>query len=233
MKVAIMQPYFFPYIGYFQLINAVDVFVIYDDIEYVKQSWINRNRILVNREPAYISLPIKKDSDYLPVKERILAESWNKERSKLMQRIKGAYGKAPFFREIFPVLEAGLKIESKNLFDFLHENLVLILNLLGIETKVVVSSDIGDFSKVKSVEKVLAICKSLNASEYLNPIGGVDLYDKSYFNDRGITLGFLKSKPIEYRQFNNEFQPWLSIIDVLMFNPLTEVERLLSEHETQ
>ena len=87
MKLAIMQPYFFPYIGYFQLIKSVDEFVIYDNIQYTKKGWINRNRILVNGTDYLISLPLKKDSDYLNVVDRQLAESWEKDRTKLLTLI--------------------------------------------------------------------------------------------------------------------------------------------------
>ncbi len=83
MKLAIMQPYFFPYIGYFQLINTVDEFVVYDNIEFTKKGWINRNRILVNGKDEYITLPIKKDSDFLHVKDRFLAETWSKDSAKM------------------------------------------------------------------------------------------------------------------------------------------------------
>jgi hypothetical protein len=218
MKVAIMQPYFFPYIGYFQLINAVDTFVLYDDIEYVKQSWINRNRILLNGQPAFISLPLKKDSDYLHVDQRFLAETWPKERNKLLQRVKGAYKKAPFYTEVYELVCTGLNCDELNLFEFLRHNLQLVLDFLEIKTSVVISSSLGDFSTKKSAEKVLAICETLQANQYINPIGGLDLYDKDAFAQTGIKLDFLKTQDIEYTQFGSEFIPFLSIIDVLMFN---------------
>jgi hypothetical protein len=218
MKVAIMQPYFFPYIGYFQLINAVDTFVLYDDIEYVKQSWINRNRILLNGQPAFFSLPLKKDSDYLHVDQRFLAETWPKERNKLLQRVKGAYKKAPFYTEVYELVCTGLNCDELNLFEFLRHNLQLVLDFLEIKTSVVISSSLGDFSTKKSAEKVLAICETLQANQYINPIGGLDLYDKDAFAQTGIKLDFLKAQDIEYTQFGSEFIPFLSIIDVLMFN---------------
>ena len=217
MKIAIMQPYFYPYIGYFQLMNVADVFVVYDDIQYVKQSWINRNRILINSEPSYISVPLKKDSDYLDVRERSLAPTWEKDRSKLIQRLKGAYSKAPYFKEVFEVLTRAIMSDESNLFKFLFANLLAVKDHLNIATKLVVSSELGDFKSLQSQDKVMAICKELGASQYINPIGGVDLYDKIDFSQNGMELCFLKSRPFEYAQYGGAFQAWLSIIDVMMF----------------
>ncbi|KZZ57488.1 hypothetical protein A3762_09965 [Oleiphilus sp. HI0125] len=223
MKVAIMQPYFYPYIGYFQLMNAADVFVVYDDIQYVKQSWINRNRILVNGEPSYISIPLKKDSDYLHIRDRSLAAAWEKDCLKLMQKLKGAYSKAPYFHEVFDYLKQAITASETNLFKFLFANLMAVKSLLNIGTKILVSSELGDFTTLKSQEKVIAVCKQLSASSYINPIGGLDLYDKNSFASEGIELEFIRAIPREYQQFGKPFQPFLSVIDVLMFNSPDEV----------
>jgi hypothetical protein len=118
-KLAIMQPYFFPYIGYFQLVNAVDEFVIYDNIEFTKKGWISRNRILVNGVDTYISLPLKKDSDYLHVKDRYLADTWDIERKKMLNRITESYRKAPYFKETYEVIEKCILYEDRNLFKFI------------------------------------------------------------------------------------------------------------------
>ena len=120
-KIGIMQPYIYPYIGYFQLINSVDVFVIYDDIEYTKKGWINRNRLLQNGKDEYFTIPIKKDSDFLDVKHRVLSDNWSKDRDKLINKIKNSYSKAPQFKEVFPLIEDDLNSDSKNLFDFMKE----------------------------------------------------------------------------------------------------------------
>lgn len=227
MKVAIMQPYFYPYIGYFQLMSVVDVFVIYDDIQYVKQSWINRNRILVNGESSYISIPLKKNSDYLHVRDRYLAATWDKDSLKLTQKLAGAYSKAPYFKEIYEPLKKAIVNSETNLFKFLFENLLVVKDLLSIDTKLVVSSEIGDFTALQSQDKVVAICEALGAKQYINPIGGVDLYNKNDFSQKGVELSFIKSIPEEYPQFRKPFQPFLSIIDVLMFNSIKKVKELL------
>lgn len=227
MKLAIMQPYFMPYIGYFQLINSVDKFVIYDDIQFTKKGWINRNRILVNGSDTYISLPLKKDSDYLDVKDRYLADIWDKDRRKLINRLSSAYKKAPFYEDVFPILKQVIMNDEKNLFDFIFSSLKTLLGYLGIKTELVVSSTLDISRDLKSQDKVLEICRVMEADEYINPIGGLELYDKESFMESGVHLRFLSSLPIEYKQFNNEFIPWLSVIDVLMFNSLDRVETML------
>jgi hypothetical protein len=217
MKLAIMQPYFFPYIGYFQLINAVDKFVIYDDIQYTKKGWINRNRILQNNRDAYISLPLKKASDYLDVRERYLSDTWPKEQKKLLNKISNCYGKAPYYLEIYPVLERIINNDTGSLFDYLYNSIKELMVYLDITTELIISSSLNIDPVLKSQDKVISICKNLKATLYINPIGGTQLYSKSSFSKDKIDLQFLKSNDIVYSQFENDFVPWLSIIDILMF----------------
>lgn len=217
MKIAIMQPYFLPYIGYFQLINAVDKFVIYDNIEYTKKGWINRNRILVNGADEYISLPIKKGSDFLDVKDRFLADSFDNDKKKICNKIKEAYRKAPYFTETYSLIEAIFKYEHTNLFEFIFHSIKLITQHIGINTEFIVSSTLPINHHLKAQDKVLSICEYLKTESYINPIGGLDLYKKEAFKAMGFSLFFLKTNPIVYKQFNNEFLSCLSIIDVLMF----------------
>jgi hypothetical protein len=231
MKIAIMQPYFFPYIGYFQLINAVDEFVIYDNIQFTKKGWINRNRILVNQNEDYISLPLKKDSDYLNVNQRFLSDTWPIDSKKILNRTVESYRKAPQFEQVYTLFEKCLKVEEQNLFNFVQNSLIETLNYLSINTKIVESSSIDIDHQLKSEEKVLAICKAKNASTYINPSGGIELYSKERFERNGIKLQFQKSNPIDYLQFKNEFVPWLSILDVLMFNSKEEVKSFLNNYQ--
>ena len=207
MKLAIMQPYFMPYIGYFQLIAAVDVFVAYDNIKYTKKGWINRNRFLLNGADAMFSLPLKKDSDFLNVVERELAEDFN--RDKFLNQLRGAYRRVPHFAETYPLLEQIVRYEDRNLFRFIHHSIVCICQHLGIHTEIRVSSDIAVDHELKSQDKVIALCQALGADTYINAIGGLDLYEKEVFNAFDIELKFIKSKPFEYEQFGKDFVPWL------------------------
>jgi len=227
MRLAIMQPYLFPYIGYFQLMNAVDEFVIYDNIEFTKKGWINRNRILVNGADDYITLPLKKGSDYLQVRQRQLADTWPAERKKIMNRITESYRKAPFFSTIYPALEGVFLFEDCNLFNFIYQTVQLVKEYLGINTHLIVSSAVPVDHTLKSQDKVIEICKSCNAGTYINPIGGLELYSKDVFGKAGLKLKFIKSGEIKYKQFSNDFIPWLSIIDVMMFNSKEEIKKML------
>ena len=227
MKIAIMQPYFFPYLGYFQLINAVDEFVIYDDIEFTKKGWINRNRILVNATDTIITLPLKKDSDFLHVNERFLSETWDVDRKKMLNRITESYRKATYFKEVYPIVEECIMYDDRNLFNFILHSLQSLVQYLDIHTRFIVSSSIPINNQLKSSEKVKEICKQRKAKSYINPIGGIELYNKEDFKKNNLELKFHKMKNIEYNQFGNEFIPSLSIIDVMMFNNKVEVQSKL------
>lgn len=227
MKIGIMQPYFLPYIGYFQLISVTDIFVVYDNIKYTKKGWINRNRYLASGDDAIFSVPLKKDSDSLDVVEREISDTFD--RQKLLNQISAAYAKAPYFRETFPAFERIVRHQESNLFDFILNSIRVVNEELGIKTKLVRSSSLKIDHSLKAQDKVLAICGSVGADHYINPIGGVELYDKGAFLGRNFKLSFLKTRPIEYPQFAGPFVPWLSILDVMMFNSRKQISDWLSE----
>ena len=209
-----------------------DVFVVYDNIEYTKKGWINRNRILVNGKDEYISLPLKKGSDFLQVKDRFLSDSWKSERNKLLNKISACYRKAPCFSATFSLIENVLMFEDDNLFNFIFNSLKVVKEYLGLPAQLVVSSTINIDHTLKSESKVLAICKELGATQYINPIGGVELYNKEVFENEGLELQFLQAKNVIYYQFENDFVPWLSILDVMMFNSKEKVQHFLYNNYT-
>lgn len=215
-KIAIMQPYFLPYLGYFQLMNAVDEFVIYDNIEFTKKGWIHRNRILVNGKPDYISLPLKNDSDYLNVNQRVLSVEFERERLKALGKIQSTYRKAPNFKEAFDLMKDILYYPKDNLFEFVHHSINLIKDFLDIKSKLTISSSVKINHNLKSEEKVIAICKALQAREYINPEGGLGLYKSETFDRNDIKLHFHKFDSVPYSQNAETFVSHLSIIDVLM-----------------
>jgi hypothetical protein len=225
VQVAIMQPYFLPYIGYFQLIAAVDRFVIYDTIEYTKKGWINRNRMLRNGEAVTFSLPLRKASDFLDVRDREIAPDFDP--GKLLAQFEGAYRKAPHFGDVRPLLEEILGHPDRNLFAYILNSVAACCRHLGITTPIVVSSGIEGAARLSGAERVLELCGRLGADSYLNPIGGLDLYKPSQFAPRGIELRFLRSREIAYPQFGAPFQPFLSIVDVMMFNPPERIADML------
>ena len=230
MKIAIMQPYFFPYIGYWQLINAVDRYVIYDDVNFIKKGWINRNNILINGQPKLINLQISKASQNKLINEIELLGN-EKYNVKLLKTIKASYKKAPYYEEVFPLIKNIIEQDEKNLAKFLAESIVEISKYLGIKTKFVMSSDIEKNNSLRGQDKIIEICKILGADEYINAIGGQKLYSYSDFVTKGIGLKFLQTGDIEYKQFKSEFVPNLSIIDVMMFNSVEEINNMLNDYE--
>lgn len=227
-----MQPYFLPYIGYWQLLAACDRFVLYDRIQYTKKGWINRNRFLLNGRDEVFSLPLRKAAEGLDVVERELAPEF--EPGKLLGRWKGAYHRAPHFARTFELMERVLlDCPDRNLYAFVRHSIFAVATHLGIHTPIVTSSDLPPSATAgRGVEKVLGICQAEEATCYLNPIGGQDLYDKQVFAGRGVMLQFLRSRPIEYSQFGGRHVPWLSILDVLMFNPVEVVrEQMLPAYD--
>ncbi len=230
MNLGIMQPYFLPYLGYFQLINSVDTFVVYDNIQYTKKGWINRNRLLINGEGLTFSLPIKKDSDYLHIMQRSLASSFDKK--KFINRFLSSYIKAPYFSKVYPLLEQIVFFDDNNLFHYINHSIACVCDYLEIKTIILNSSNVNIDHSLKSQDKVLALCEHLGATTYINPIGGTELYDSMVFKEKGINLKFLKPSPLSYRQASLPFVPWLSIIDVLMFNSPEFVQELIDSNFT-
>lgn len=223
MKLAIMQPYFLPYIGYFQLIASVDRFVVYDNIKYTKRGWINRNRLLLDARDVTFSIPLKNASDSLNIEDREIAADFR--RDKLVHQFLGAYRRAPYFAEVMPLVEEIVRFEDPNLFKFLHHSIVTMCSHLDIQTDIVVSSQVAMDHGLKGQGRVLAVCAALGATTYVNAIGGVELYSKAAFAQENVELMFLRSLPVEYPQFGAPFVPWLSTIDVLMFNSIETVQQ--------
>lgn len=227
--VAIMQPYFLPYIGYFQLIHAVDAFVVYDNIQYTKKGWINRNRMLVNHAPATFSVPVAKGSDYADIRDRQVAAAFDAPR--MVRQFAQAYRPAPYVDETMPLVEQVLGHPPSDLFTFVHASLLATCAHLGIDTPIRVSSTIDTDHTLRGDERVRAICHACEATRYINPIGGTDLYCADTFAADGLELAFLRSRPVEYPQLGGPFVPWLSIVDVLMFNGVDGTRRLLDEFD--
>lgn len=224
-----MQPYFLPYLGYWQLMAAVDRFVVYDNIQYAKKGWINRNRFLRNGADAFFTVPLKKGSDFLNVADRSIADDFDPKT--LLNPLAAAYRKAPLFGDVFPVLEAIVTAAPRNLFAFLHHSLVTTANYLEIQTPIVVSSTVAIDHGLKSERKVIALCQALGATRYVNAIGGRELYSVPAFAEAGVELKFIQSRPIVYRQYDHPFVPGLSIIDAMMFNSRDAVRSMLGEYD--
>lgn len=232
MKTAIMQPYIFPYIGYFQLINSVDNFVFYDDVNYIKRDWINRNQILVNNHAQYFTVPVIKASQNKLINQVHIDKS-SKDYNNILTTIKNNYKKAPFYNSVIHIIENILENHSNLSISALAiESVLKVLEYLEINKKTFISSK--HFSESKGLEKadrLIRITKESGANYYINAIGGAEIYSKDYFNSHEIELSFLKAKYIHYKQFDNEYLPWLSIIDILMFNSREDVLKMFNQYE--
>ncbi len=226
-----MQPYFFPYIGYFQMINAVDSFVFYNDVNYINRGWINRNKIFSNNKELLFTLPLKEASQNKLIKDIEIA-ALDKWRTKFLKTLHLSYFKAPFFEEVCSIIKPCLDSNDGNLSSVAMNSVIQVSNYLKLNTVFEVSSE--KYADTKGLDKALRlieICKRNNTTTYINAIGGSDLYDKSFFKQHEIELAFIKPNPISYNQFKNDFVPWLSIIDVLMFNSVEEVKIMLDNYE--
>lgn len=230
MTIGIMQPYIFPYIGYFQLINRVDKFIVYDDVAYINKGWINRNNILINGKASMFTLPLINASQNRLIREIETdnLEAWSR---KFLKTIEQSYKKAPFYQETLAMLTQVFQSDPANIAELCTESLKATCQYLGINTEIVDSSVIYKNQHLKAQERILDICLQENADHYINPIGGMAIYDKQLFADNKILLNFIKSKPVKYKQFNNEFVPWLSMIDLLMFCSVEAIHDYLKEFE--
>ena len=218
MKVAVMQPYFFPYYGYFQLINAVDTFIIFDDVKYKKRSWINRNCIISSSGPQAITLQLRKASQNKDINQIDIIPDF----SKLTRSIEYNYQKAPYFSDVFPVVEQILEFKNYNLGHFLANSLKSVCDYLKIEKRFEFSSNINT-NVLKSESRIISICNELQCSQYINMVGGKHLYQSKAFNEYNVKLTFIRPDPIKYQQYGNEFLNNLSIIDIMMFNDINTV----------
>lgn len=224
MKVGIMQPYFLPYIGYFQLINAVDKFVIYDDANYIKQGWINRNRILLDDKPFVFHIQLSGASSFKKINEI----SIGKNRLKVFKTIQQAYSKAAYYQQSIELLAAIFHYKTDNLAEFTSYSINRICSYLKINSNLILSSQIEKDNFPKGESKIINICNSIGAETYINAIGGKSLYSSLNFLKNGIQLYFLNTGDVRYKQYNTNFIKDLSIVDVLMFNDIKEISGMLN-----
>lgn len=216
-----------PYLGYWQLMKAVDKYVVYDDVQYIKGGWISRNNILMNGDKKLFTIILKGASANKHINEVEVGDDFKK----FTKTLYNCYSKASYFAQTMNILEQIFSYENRQLGLFLLHSFQVVLNYLGIDTELILSSSLQKDNSLRAQNKVLHICKLLNASDYYNAIGGQLLYDKEVFKNNGIELHFLKTNITEYKQFSNEFVPGLSMIDILMFNSKAEINSMLDSFE--
>lgn len=223
-----MQPYLFPYIGYFQLMAVADIFVVHDDVQYIKGGWINRNRILSRGKPHWVTLPVAAGAHQLNINQRGYASGAEGPRQ-FLRCLEAAYRTASNFAEVFDLVRRLLLHENRNVAAFNTHALQAVAKSVGITTPLVLSSEMTKDDSLNGEARVIAICEALGAKRYVNPIGGTALYRQARFAEHGLELCFLQPEPRAYRQFGSVSVPGLSIIDVLMFNDAATVNEMLEE----
>ena len=228
-SVAVMQPYIFPYLGYFQLISAVDEFVFYDDVNFIKRGWINRNKILVNGKEKLVSFPCIQASQNKLIKE-VKINLKNKAYSKFLQTLEQSYKKAPNFNVIFELISNLFKQKHNSIASLAAGSCTVVAKYLDLETNFLYSSEVFSTSQgMEKQDRLIQITQQAKASIYINALGGRELYNKENFKKEGVDLFFLKPELKSYPQFDNEFIPGLSIIDVLMFNDKESCQEMLND----
>jgi hypothetical protein len=221
-----MQPYLFPYIGYFQLLAQVDRFVFYDDVNFIKNGWINRNRLLLQGEPRYFTVPLRDASPFRKIRDVEVAPAAGWRRG-VQESIRHAYGKAPHFAAVAALVERVLRAETTRIGELAKASVRAVVDHLGLDTELVDSSSRYGNESLSGAARVVDICRREGASDYYNAPGGRALYDAAEFARHGIALHFVEAQPIEYRQGGAAFVPGLSIIDVLMHNDPAQTRELL------
>lgn len=231
MKLAIMQPYFFPYIGYYQLVGAVDTFIFYDDVNFIKRGWINRTNIITKEGKQLLSISLIKSSQNKLINEIKVFEN----QDKLLKTIELTYKKAPYFDDVFPIVDKCLNFSGELISEVAANSIRFVGEYLGLKTKFDNSSNFHRSSEgYEKARRLKDICRKENADIYINSIGGMAIYEKEDFQRSGIEMYFLQSKPVEYIQApirKDSFEPNLSMIDVLMFNEPESVKALLSNYD--
>jgi WbqC-like protein family/Acetyltransferase (GNAT) family len=229
-RMAIMQPYLFPYIGYFHLIAASHRYVFYDDVNFITRGWINRNRILVDGKDYLFTVPVSKASQNRLIMETPIAidKAW---KDKFARTIAQAYRRAPYFEAVAPLVTEVFAPDHASIGDLAINSITSVCQYLGIEFNWTRSSVCSPHTKgIDRADRLIEIVKSEGYHRYVNAPGGMELYTKEYFKAHDVELGFVESKPVEYTQFSNTFVPALSIIDVLMFNDPSTIRALFKKY---
>lgn len=226
MTFAVMQPYLFPYLGYYQLVNAVGTFVFYDDVTYIKNGYINRNNILVNGKAQRFTVPVPGTSSNTLIKDL----SFDSNVKKTLKTISQSYAKAPYFNDVYPIIEKILTSTERQVHTLCANSITAVFSYLGITKQFKFSSDLQYDRALPAADKLIAMASLLNSKDYINSPGGKSLYSKEYFAEKGVNLSFIEMEKVNYQQGKNDFVPYLSMIDVLMWNSKEQAAKLLNKY---
>lgn len=232
MKIGIMQPYFMPYIGYWQLIKEVDKFVLLDDVNYIVRGYINRNNILLNGEIYRFTIPVDKASQNKLIMDTKL-KFGKQEKDRLLMTLRSAYHKAKYYSNVMPLMETIIYNQEDDLTRYIQFSIEKVKKYLNMTTPVLISSELEKDNGLKGEERIIEICKRLGADTYINPSGGRALYHHEHFLTENMKLYFIDMQvdQIIYRQCSNQFVQNLSIIDLLMNISVEEINLLLEKFQ--
>ncbi len=231
MRLAVMQPYIFPYLGYFQLLSAADRFVFFDDVNFIKKGWIHRNQLLVSGQKNLFSIPLQRASQNKLIKDTYLHPSdYGRWRNTFLKTVDQNYRQAPFFPAVYDLLSQVLRGAHDTIADLAIDSVESVAKYVGLSIDFRQSSSLPYDRSLKGQDKIVAICQQQKATTYVNLIGGTELYDAVTFATNNVALYFVKSADVLYPQQGNSFVPNLSILDVLMFNDVHQINQLLEQY---
>lgn len=232
MRLAVMQPYIFPYVGYFQLIKAVDVFVFFDDVQFKRRSYITRNAILINEESNAFSIPVQKGNQQDLINQIKLHdgefENW---KNKFLRSLNHAYAKAPYFKPVYDLAQAVFETDCTTIGMLTKRSIEKTCDYLKVEVEFKNSTSLDYDREGDGQDKILSICGLLQANTYINAINGRSLYTSETFQEQGVDLFFLEPKVEPYKQFDSGFIPNLSIIEMMMFLSPEEIGKHLEKYK--
>lgn len=211
--VAVMQPYLFPYLGYYQLLHHADVFVLYDDAHFIQRGFINRNRLLANGRPQRFTIPVIGASQNRRIRELRFGD----DRGKLAGSLRHHYAGTPEFARVLPLVESVLAEPERDVTQVCRASLQRVMDYLELPCAIRQSSELDYDRDADAAGKLASLCQTLGSNCYVNPVGGRDLYREADFRERGVTLSFLRMDAVTYPQAGGPFVPDLSIIDLLMW----------------
>jgi len=230
--VAVMQPYFFPYLGYYQLVAASSAFVFLDDVTFINRGWINRNRFLVKGSAHLFTVPLRGASIHRFINEIEVADEQNW-RTHFLCLLEHSYARAPYLAETLRLVQKITLSSHSSISLLAEESIRAVCEYVGLETQWQNSSIYHPKNGLKGAARIIDICRRLNATRYVNAPGGKALYTDDEFNQHGIELRFLRPTLPPYGQNTREFVEGLSIIDVLMFNPPDKVRSFMEAYELE
>jgi len=225
-RLAIMQPYFLPYLGYFQLMSKVDSFVLYDDVNFINRGWINRNRIDIDGAAHMLTVPLRQASQNRRICDIAIGNdtAW---RDGMVKSIRQAYARASQFERVFPLIERVVQHPAENLADYLLHSLNCLRDHLGLKTEIIATSRRYGNADLRAQARIIDICLHEKADLYVNSIGGIELYDRACFEEKGLKLAFLTPSLQPHAQGGAGFMPGLSMVDVLMHNDAASIDAQL------